>query len=368
MLPVHLTEQNEDGSYQDGLSFDDYSRAHQFGHKLFASRSSNPPSWAVNLRELSLLFARFLECRAGIHCPRIDTPERRIVYAQNKILRNTPMRVAALEKLVAERMASTDEERRHVLEIQIRTLDGQLCVDQRGPALIAGVVWYFFRCGFSAPETSAALKGILSPVGVRQMAHRLEQLWQKMQSGQDKKPKPGEARRARVRAYYHMKYAPIQRAREKAARAAETPEEREARRAYHADYYQKNRARIRAQQKFKRTPDRIKAMNEARRWRETPEKRRARYEKEYAANPEKYRARARAQYLKLTPEQKERRYAYYKKWVAANPDKRFAIELRCFLKRARRVPMAVRMKINVLVPQAGANQTRTILSASSTQP
>lgn len=345
MLPVHLTEQNEDGSYQDGLSFDDYSRCQHLDHKLFNRRSSSPPSWAVNLRELSLVLARCLELRAGIHSPRIDTPERRIVYAQNKILRDMPNQVAALDKMVAERMASTDSERRRVLERQIRSLDGKLVIDQRGPALIAGVIFYFFRCGYSAPETSAALKGIISNLGVRQMAHRLEQLWQKMQSGEDAKPKPVERRRARVRAYYHLKYKPIQQAKAKIARAAETPEQREARLAYNREYYYANKNRIMAQRQ-QSINRKVKARDAYAR--ESNEERRARWARERAAHPEKFRARARAQYLKLTPEQKERRYAYCKKWNREHHERRFLIELRCFLKRSRRVPMAVRMKINVL--------------------
>jgi hypothetical protein len=299
IYPVHLPEKNEDGSYQNGLSYDDYSRGQRKEHKLFESRSSTPPSWAVNLKEMSFLLARYFELRALISRPRIDTPERRIIYAQNRILSRIPSWIATLDKLVAELAASADPERRRVLESRIRTIDTQICVDQRGPALICGIIFYFFRCGYDSGETAAAIKHVISREGIRQIAHRLEKLWQKMQSGNDKKPKPEEVRRARVRMYYRCKYKPVQIAKEKAARDAETPEQREARLAWHREYYYKNKARIRAQQKIKRTPDRVKAMNEARRWRETPEARRARHQKEYAANPAKNRER-----VKLTPRAK----------------------------------------------------------------
>lgn len=346
MLPVHLPTQNEDGSYQDGLSFDDYSRGHQFQHKLFESRSSNPPSWAVNLRELSLLFARCLELRAGINHPRIDTPERRIVCAQNKILRDMPNQVAVLDKMVAERMASTDPERRRVLERQIRTLDGKLVIDQRGPALIAGIVFYFFRCGYSAPETSTALKGIISPVGVRQMAHRLEQLWQKMQSGQDKKPKPVERARACRRAYYHLKGKPQQLAKEKAARAAETPEQREARLKYHRDYYHANAARIAAQRK-QDPKRRQRAFEEYHSM--TPEQREKKAEWFKTHKPERA-AYKRKWYKRISPERKKRIASRSMKWNREHPEQRDAIVMRSWLKRSRRIPMAVRMKINLLTP------------------
>ena len=347
MLPVHLTEQNEDGSYQDGLSFDDYSRGHQFQHKLFESRSSNPPSWAVNLRELSLLFARYLELRAGIHHPRIDTPERRIVYAQNKILKDSPKRVAVLDKLIAERMASTDPERRRVLERQIRSLDRRLVIDKRGPALIAGVIFYFFRCGYDSCETSAALKGIISPVGVRQMAHRLEQLCQKMLSGEDKKPKPIEFARANRRARYHMKDKPQQLAKEKAARAAETPEEREARLAYAKAYYYANAARIAAQRK-QDPKRRQRAFEEYHSM--TPEQREKKAEWFRTHRPERARYK-RKWYAKLSPEEKKRQAEKSMKWNREHPEQRDVIVIRSWLKRSRRIPMAVRMKINLLSPR-----------------
>lgn len=333
-----------DGFESTGLAFDDYSRCQISNHGSFASRPVTPPSWAVNLRELSLLLARSLELRAGIHHPRIDTPERRIVYAQNKILRDMPNLVAALDNMVAERMASTDPERRRELERQICSLDGRLVIDKRGPALIAGVVFYFFRCGYDSRETSAALKGIISPVGVRQMTHRLEQLWQKMQSGQDKKPTREECARARRRAGYHLKSKRAQLEREKAARAAETPEEREARLKYHRDYYHANAALIAAQRKQdpKRREKSALAYHSM-----TPEQREKKAEWFRTHRPERARYK-RKWYAKLSPEEKKRQAEKSMKWNREHPEQRDIIVMRSWLKRSRRIPMAVRMKINLL--------------------
>ena len=333
-----------DGYESTGLSFDDYSRCQISSHGSFESRPVTPPSWAVNLRELSLLLARFLELRAGIHAPRIDKPERRIVYAQNKILKATPKWIASLDKLIAERMASTDPERRRVLETQIRSLDGRLVIDQRGPALIAGVIFYFFRCGYSAPETSAALKGIISNVAIRQMAFRLERLWKLMQSGQDKKPTREEICRARRRAEYHLKGKPAQLAREKAARAAETPDQREARLAYHREYYYAHKAVIAAQRKQdpKRREKSALAYHSM-----TDEQREKKTEWFKTHKPERALYKRRW-YAKLSSEEKKRHAEKSMKWNREHPEQRAAIELRCFLKRSRRIPMAVRMKINLL--------------------
>src|SRR5713101_6357931 len=172
MLPVHLPDQNEDGTYEDGLDFSDYSRAHTESHKFFKGRAA-PPSWCLDLRKMGELLARYMEGRALMQCPRLDTPEKRVVYAQNRILARMPQRIATLGKVSHEyvelKNAGGDSGRLRVLERQITTLDGSLVVDQSGPVLIVGIIHYFFRCGYSSPETSAALKHMVSPRSVRQI-------------------------------------------------------------------------------------------------------------------------------------------------------------------------------------------------------
>ena len=205
-VAAHVTA---DGIESNSLSFDDYARSHCFQHKLFASRRT-PPSWAFNLRDLGLLLARFLERRAGIICPRIDTPQRRVVHAHSKSLSSIPANAAVLSRMSADYVTAKnagEEARARVIERQIRTLDGKLVLDQHGPTLIVGIVWYYYRCGYSSVDTAAALNHAVSPVGVRQVAHRLERLWERMQNGTDKKPAAKmmpaerEIKRAQSRAY-----------------------------------------------------------------------------------------------------------------------------------------------------------------------
>jgi hypothetical protein len=251
--PVEAHQTADGGIESTCLSFGDYASMQTHSRAPFAGRTTTPPSWALNLRQLGCLLARYMERRAGIVCPRVGTPQRRIVHAQTKILAAIPANVALLDRLCREadvRNTDTTRERRRVLEAQIKALDGKLVIDKQGPSLIVGIVHYFFRCGYDSPQTCAALNHRVSPVSVRQIASRLTQLWERMQNGTDHKPKPAEIRKAKTRAWWACsEYKHKQAAKEKAERAAETPEQRAARLKYANDYYYAHRDRIRAQQK-----------------------------------------------------------------------------------------------------------------------
>jgi len=254
ILPVHLPEQNDDGSFKDGLDFSDYTRCQTQTNSAFFKGRAGCPSWASNLRQLGELLARYMECRAGIMCPRIDSPERRVMFAQTRIIADRPVFVARLDRLSAEyvelKNAGSDPERLRALETQIRALDGKLTIDERGPALIVGIIHYYYRCGYDSPETCIALNHAVSPVGVRQIANRLEKLWQRMQDGTDKMPKPAELRNAKTRASWRVsEYRRTQAEKDKTRRAEETPEQRAARLKYAKDYYYSHRDRIAAQQR-----------------------------------------------------------------------------------------------------------------------
>lgn len=309
-LPVHLPEQNDDGSFKDGLDFSDYTRCQtQTNSGLFKGRTGCP-SWASNLRELGELLARYMERRAGYTCPRVGTPQRRIIHAQTKIIADRPARIATLDKLTAEYMAlktaGTDPDRLRVVERQIRALDGKLVIDKHGPSLVVGIVQYYFRCGYDSVETAGALNHVVSPVGVRQITHRLTQLWEQMQDGGDRKPSKDELRKAETRARWRLSgYCRKQSEKEKAERAAETPEEREARLRYHREYYYAHRDRIAAQQRAN-WKKRDKAMERYRSLTPAQIEERRRKAREYAAKKrEKLNAYARTRHAALVAKMSE---------------------------------------------------------------
>lgn len=323
-LPVdaHVTA---DGIESNALSFDDYDKAHCFTHKLFASRRNTPPSWAMNLGELGLLLARYFERRAGIICPRIDTPQRRVIHAQSKILAAIPAQVAVLDRLSREFVTAknTGDTRAGVLEKQIRSLDGKLCIDKRGPALIVGIIHYFFRVGYDSVETAAALNHAVSPVGCRQIASRLTRLWEQMQDGTDRKPKPAEIRKAKSRAQWVKSgYNQKQLEREKAERAKETLEQRAARLKYANDYYHAHRDRISAQQRAN-WRKRDKAMERYRSLTPAQIEERRRKAREYAAKKrERLNAYARERHARkaaaMSPAEREIKRAQSRAYAAAH--------------------------------------------------
>jgi hypothetical protein len=180
-----------DGFASNGISFDDYEKMQCTSRKLFASRRT-PAAWAINNDQLALLLARAYELRAGIFLPGTGSPQDRISFALSKIKSGAPALIALLDRLCGDFVSANnagDYERAQAIERQIRTVDGRLCIQKR-PAILVGVIHYYLKVGYSSVETSQALRGELSPRAVRQIASRLTALWQRMQDGTDRQPRP----------------------------------------------------------------------------------------------------------------------------------------------------------------------------------
>jgi len=184
------------------ISFDDFRRMGKEEHKLFNQREIVAPSFALNVPEMKLLLARYFENRAGwCRRPKAGTPDERLKFALRKIEQDIPVNRATLIRLNEEYIALTrqgaDPERLRKLENAIRSLDGEICMARRGLAPVVAIIYFYFRLGYNSPQVAAELG--IQPMNVRQIAYRLQKLWQKMQSGQDYQPTKKEIANAQVR-------------------------------------------------------------------------------------------------------------------------------------------------------------------------
>jgi hypothetical protein len=181
---------------------------------------------------MKLVLARYFELRAGMRFPKIGTPEWRLKWALRRIQKHTPAKRKTLHNLNREyvelKRQGGDPERLRKLEVLIRALDGDIVMEQRGAAPIVALIYFHFRLGYSSPQTAAELA--IMPQTVRKIAMRLTHLWEKMQSDQDRKPTKKEIKNAKVREH----------------RKNFTPEQREAFKKYHADYWKTNKEIMRA--------------------------------------------------------------------------------------------------------------------------
>ena len=255
-----------------------------------------------------------------------------------------PRQEALLQSLCKRYVAAKnagDLKTASVLERQVRSLDGSLVIDKRGPAVVCGIIHYFFRVGYNSKETALALKHVASPCAVRQVAWRLNHLWERMKSGNDLPPKPAEIARAKSRAWYHLSgYRDRQRDLIKAKLAAETPEQTAARIAYHRDYYQKNKARIVAVRKAN-WKIREKAIADYHNATEEEKEVRCRKQRDYqkknrAHITENARLRYHKRRARMSAEEKEIFNARARAYAAAHREQRRVIKARYKAKKAGR--------------------------------
>lgn len=160
--------------------------------KLFARRSSLPPTWAVNVTEMKVLLARYFEKRAAIVYPRGGSPEERLDFAQKKILTMLPKKeerlTARCREYVEIKKSNGDSARLRALQLEIQGLDAEMLMARRGPAVVVAIIYFYFRCGFDSVATAAEVG--LKPQGVRQIVHHLHRTWTDIKNDTDRRPPP----------------------------------------------------------------------------------------------------------------------------------------------------------------------------------
>ena len=98
-----------------------------------------------------------------------------------------------MRKFCFERLETEDPKRRRQLEIEIKSLDTFLRTAEQGPALIVGIIYFYYGVGYPSHEVGSALG--IRPVSVRQLLNRLHYTWQRMLAGTD--TRRGGSRRAK---------------------------------------------------------------------------------------------------------------------------------------------------------------------------
>jgi hypothetical protein len=170
----------------NGLAFEDYARMRCTSRKLDNGRRLATPEWATADIKTRALIVRFMELRAGFRKPTPGPEHERLQRAQKSIMAEKPNLLALLHKLCAEYVVlkrdHVDLRRQRALEIQIQNVDTRLCLLTRGPALIAGIIFCYYRLGLDSCGVSAHLDGVLKPPSVRRTLWKLTKTWERMQS------------------------------------------------------------------------------------------------------------------------------------------------------------------------------------------
>lgn len=175
MLPVHKPEENEDGSFENGLDFSDYSRCQTFHHGKSGERRLETPAWCMDSAALRKVLITYLLNRAISQkaCERLSSlSEREQLQTALKALRakeqNLIRRLVLLEKEYVDHAKCI--QRRKVLRRAISGLDSQICLNRRPDFFFRVIYSYFF---LRLDSTGTAMECDLTPWAVRQILRRM---------------------------------------------------------------------------------------------------------------------------------------------------------------------------------------------------
>ena len=105
------------------------------------------------------------------------TFDERLARAASALKAKVPAMTAVLDSLCQRYMAAKsigDHAAARLLEKEIRGLDTTIRLYDGGPAFIAGIVYFYYRCRYKSTEIGSEL-GISNP-HVRQVLHRLNRV------------------------------------------------------------------------------------------------------------------------------------------------------------------------------------------------
>jgi hypothetical protein len=207
VLPVHLPNEHEDGTFDRGLSFDDFSRCQTESHTR-GTKHLAVPAWTMNPKSFGIVVLEFLARRVLSPLTRnaFRGTDRELMYV---ILAATKNKRAGLEVIVKRLCREFTEhrectsplcvKRRKVLASEIKNTDRQLRLLSR-PDVIVNAAHLYYRNGFSSPEVAHELGGLVSPWGVRALICRMNNTAQSLgYEVAHRAPRRGDAERAAQR-------------------------------------------------------------------------------------------------------------------------------------------------------------------------
>jgi hypothetical protein len=149
-----------------GIAYEDYARMHTQQVKLHASRRNSTPGWAFDDAKLREIILRCLEVRAGLRRPQPGTHAQRLARAQEVLASFMRQELTTrIDELCAKYVAAKragNFARERALSQKIEETDTQLRLIYQAPQVLAGVVYYYWRCGLDSVAVGHQL-GIKPP-------------------------------------------------------------------------------------------------------------------------------------------------------------------------------------------------------------
>jgi hypothetical protein len=158
-----------------GIAFEDYTRMGMERHSLSSWRRYAVPVWAINDDQLCAVLARSMEERAGFRKGQAGMDKERMARAQQQLEKMRPELVARIDRLCARFVAAKREGADNVTVAlygqKVEEVDTQLRLLSDISKILAGVVYFYWRCGYTSVETGQQLG--LKPPHIRCMLFKL---------------------------------------------------------------------------------------------------------------------------------------------------------------------------------------------------
>ena len=172
------------------IGFEEYSRMQTRVRKMHGARRMAPPPYATSDAALRKVLVAYLERRAFsktqrdlLHevapCSEIQAINR----AQQVLLSHRPRKIETLRRLSQEFVAlkkkpNPDAKRLKTLQVQIRNVDTLLRIEGNVAALVTGVLYWYYRCGFDSVKVAS--EAGISPIHIRQLLKRIADTWEEV--------------------------------------------------------------------------------------------------------------------------------------------------------------------------------------------